>query len=188
MFSNTPHKNPLSLNRTTTPPMTAPVSFQMNQCSPNYYPPGAVTEVESHFLSFFLARPSRDFLFFFQPWTSPAHPTAPFKKNIPTYPAPLPMLQIFFFFISLFLFAVIVNATTMSHCLLLSSFVLFMQHPIACSHLLLFFLCAPKEDNHKLLLVIVFFCFVSVHLKKTTTSQICVWLVIIFIMCKFHKK
>ncbi len=47
-------------------------------------------------LFFFLACPSRDFFFFFQPWTSPAHPLAPFKKKIPTYPAPLPMLQIFF--------------------------------------------------------------------------------------------
>jgi hypothetical protein len=54
---------------------------------------GAVTEVESHFL--FWARPSRDFFFHLQ--TYPAHPTTLFKKNIPTYLAPLPMLRIFFF-------------------------------------------------------------------------------------------
>ncbi len=35
-------------------------------------------------------------IFFFHLWTSPALPTTLFKKEIPTYPAPLPMLTIFF--------------------------------------------------------------------------------------------
>jgi hypothetical protein len=61
----------------------------------------------SHFFFFFLARPStRDF--FFHSWTYPAHPTTPFKKYIPTYPAPLPMLGILIFFKTLFLFVIIV--------------------------------------------------------------------------------
>ncbi len=34
-----------------------------------------------------------------------------------------------------------------------------------------FCLCAPKEDNDQSTLVVIFFCFVSMHPKKTTTSQ-----------------
>jgi hypothetical protein len=32
----------------------------------------------------------------------------------------------------------------------------------------LFCSCAPREDN-KLMLIVIFFCFVSLHLEKTTT-------------------
>jgi hypothetical protein len=38
-------------------------------------------------------------------------------------------------------------------------------------HLLLFCFCAPKEDNNELTLVVVFFCFVSMHLEKTQPAN-----------------
>ncbi len=70
--------------------------------------PGAVTKVESHL--FFWGPPLQEILFHLR--TSPAHPTTQFKKQIPTYPAPLLMLRICFFK-ALFHFVVIVNAATM---------------------------------------------------------------------------
>jgi len=59
---------------------------------------------------FFWAAPLQEILFHLR--TSPAHPTTQFKKQIPTYPAPLLMLRICFFK-ALFHFVVIVNAATM---------------------------------------------------------------------------
>jgi hypothetical protein len=47
-------------------------------------------------LSHFFFGPALQEIFFFHMRTSPAHPTTLFKKYIPTYPAPLPMLRIFF--------------------------------------------------------------------------------------------
>jgi hypothetical protein len=65
----------------------------------------------SHTFFFFLACLSRDFFFFVSTCGSPLLTQLPRSKKIPTYPAPLPMLWILFFK-ALFLFDVIVNATT----------------------------------------------------------------------------
>jgi len=94
-----------------------------------------------------------------------------FIFSIPTENDVEPMLVIIFF---CFVYVHLEKMMT-SQCSLSSFFILFLCTQrrwrwVSSCHIFLFCFCAPRKDDDDLVFIIVFFCFLSMHLEKTMTS------------------